>query len=276
MLLQDEIERSFGDGPAHRPVEDRLTAGKRVVRRRRATTAAAALAVVAVVGASYSVAEGVDGDGAGAVASQREAGEDPNDEMFADGQLATYDAGEIVIRPGVQVVRTVENPMGLTPPATSVGLVLEYRGETTWTLMDWQMDGKTAGSGTTSDVAGTSFSTFDLWLDDAVALWAGEPTLALVRFDADGSLSPLDGVELLEQRAEPAMPRSFAAPREETAVARVTWNGDLWFVLARRLPGYEQNAEYFPTESVVADGATSIDEFLAWARVDYANEDADR
>ncbi len=276
MLLQDEIERSFGDGPAHRPVEDRLQAGRQVVRRRRATTAAAALAVVAVLGTSYSVIAAADGDGAGTVASQRDPGGDPNDEMFMDGQLATYDAGKIVIRPGVQVVRRVENPMGLIPPATSVGLVLEYRGETTWMLLDWQMDGKTAGSGTTADEAGSNFSTFDLWLDDAVALWTGEPTLALVRFDADGSLRPLEGVELLEQRAEPAMPRSFAAPREQTAVARVTWNGDPWFVLARRLQGYEQHAEYFPTESVVADGATTIDEFLAWARVDYANSDADR
>lgn len=278
MLLQDEIERSFGDGPAHRPVDDRLQAGRRAVRRRRATTAVAALAVVAVVGASYSVVEGVGGDGAGSVASQGEAGEDPNDEMFMEGQLATYDAGEIVIRPGVQVVRKVENPLGFTPPDTSVGLVLEYRGETTWMLMDWSTDGRTAGGGATSEVAGRDFSAFDLWLDHQVRFYKSNGRgLELVAFDGSGALTASEpGVDVLEQRAEPAMPRSFAAPREETAVARVTWNGDPWFVLARRLPGYEQHAEYFPTESVVADGATTIDEFLAWARVEYANEDVDR
>jgi hypothetical protein len=45
--LKERIDSSFGDGPDHRPVADRLTAGRTAARRRRA---AASLAVVVTAG----------------------------------------------------------------------------------------------------------------------------------------------------------------------------------------------------------------------------------
>ena len=37
--LKHAIDESFGGGPDHRPMEDRLRAGRRAVRRRRAVVA---------------------------------------------------------------------------------------------------------------------------------------------------------------------------------------------------------------------------------------------
>jgi len=56
MDLREEIAASFGDGPAHRPIKERLVAGRRVVRHRRVAGATAAAAVLVVVGTTYAVA----------------------------------------------------------------------------------------------------------------------------------------------------------------------------------------------------------------------------
>jgi hypothetical protein len=50
MNLTEELDRSFGTGPEHRPVEARLSAGRRLVRRRRLATGAGAVAAALVVG----------------------------------------------------------------------------------------------------------------------------------------------------------------------------------------------------------------------------------
>ena len=54
------IDESFGGGPSHRPIDERLRAGRRAVRRRRATlTGIAALATAGIVGAASAVTGGV-------------------------------------------------------------------------------------------------------------------------------------------------------------------------------------------------------------------------
>ncbi len=62
--LHDLIDGSFGDGPEHRPVDDRVTAGRRAVARRRMATAAGTAAVLAIVGAGAWLTGG-DADRAG-------------------------------------------------------------------------------------------------------------------------------------------------------------------------------------------------------------------
>lgn len=47
--LRDRIETSFGDGPPHRLVDERLGVGRRALRRRRLATTGASAAVIAVV-----------------------------------------------------------------------------------------------------------------------------------------------------------------------------------------------------------------------------------
>lgn len=52
MDLKEELVTRLGDGPGHRPVAERLAAGKRAVRRRRVAAGAVALAVAAIAGGS--------------------------------------------------------------------------------------------------------------------------------------------------------------------------------------------------------------------------------
>lgn len=52
--LHEELDRSFGTGPAHRPVEETLQSGRRALLRRRVGLAAGALAVLASIGTVYA------------------------------------------------------------------------------------------------------------------------------------------------------------------------------------------------------------------------------
>ena len=240
MSLQQEIESSFGDGPAHRPVEDRLAAGRAAVRRRRVTGAVAAGAVVAVLGATFAVAApGADRPG-GEVATDptTDAGptqapkvkQEPQDQLIGDAPAELTPDG-LVLRDGARVIRQVTNPMGHTSPQKqSLGLVVEHDGRRYWMLLE----SDPRGASSVYDDAGRTFPTFDLWLADMVALQKGEPLLALVAFDQGETLVPEDGVEILDQRPSPDMPEGFAGPDDRTAVAMVRWQGERWFVLARQ------------------------------------------
>jgi hypothetical protein len=80
--LRNAIDESFGGGPAHRPMEDRLRAGRRAVRRRRAVVSGVVAAAMAgIVGAASAVT--------GAGTAQRELHPATND---ADTITACADA----------------------------------------------------------------------------------------------------------------------------------------------------------------------------------------
>ena len=80
--LKNAIDESFGGGPDHRPMEDRLRAGRRAVRRRRAVVSGVVAAAMAgIVGAASAVT--------GAGTAQRELHPASND---ADTITACADA----------------------------------------------------------------------------------------------------------------------------------------------------------------------------------------
>jgi hypothetical protein len=273
MSITDELERAIGHGPANRPVQQTVAAGRRALRRRRAATAVAGLAVVGVLGGTWAGAGAgtwLRGGEVGVATSPSPTGDAETENEYAGEEPPAHfsDTGELVLRSGVTVVREVDNPMGYEAPKRSVGLVLDDAGTRIWALLE----DEPRGAASVYDDARQTFPTFDLWLADAVAVWKGEPTLALVRFAEGTSLVADDeGVEVIDQRANPDLPRSFAGPDEQTAVAEVTWHGDTWFVLARRLPGYD--AEYFPTAASIVGDPGTIDEFLVVARERYDNGD---
>lgn len=62
----EHLDLSFGDGPAHRPLDDRITAGRRALLRQRLFSGVAAAAVLAVVGTTYAVSNG-GGETAGGI-----------------------------------------------------------------------------------------------------------------------------------------------------------------------------------------------------------------
>jgi len=260
MNLTEELDRSFGSGPAHRPIEDRLAAGRRVVRRRRVATVTAAFAVVAAIGAvGVAVATGSDPSSKGNVATQPSG--EPEEPEFMPGEEVRLDRdGTLLTREGVQVVREVENPQGLAPPDHSLGVVYTFKGDTYWALV--------TNSGSSTEVAHLSFPTFEYWLADQVALQKGDATLALVEFGDGESLEPRAGVEIISQTGDLSMmPSNFAGPNDRTAVAEVTYQGERWYVLARQIDG--TTPEYFPTAASVS--LPTLEQFLPYAADQYAN-----
>lgn len=255
MNLTEELDRSFDDGPAHRPIEDRLQAGHRLVRRRRLAASAAALATVAVLGtAGIGLATSDDGPSRGADFAE------PGENQLHRGELLLDADGTLRTGPGVEVVRQVENPRGYAPPRHSLGVVYRFDGAEYWGLVE------TDGSAT--EIARQSFPTFEMWLDDQVKMQDGQETLALVRFGEGETLLPRDGVEILRQTGDLSMmPASFAGPGDRTAVAEVRYDGERWYVLARQLP--DSDPEYFASAASVT--APTLDQFLTYAADSYAS-----
>lgn len=82
------------------------------------------------------------------------------------------DDGQLKLRDGVTLVRRVDNPMELTAPKQSVGLVLDEGGTRLWMLLQ----DTPAGGSSASVKAGKTFPTFDLWLADVLVASKSQPT----------------------------------------------------------------------------------------------------
>jgi hypothetical protein len=65
--LRDRIESSFGDGPPHPPIDVRLEAGRRALRRRRFASSGAIAAVVAALAFTPYAVSRMDDDAAGTI-----------------------------------------------------------------------------------------------------------------------------------------------------------------------------------------------------------------
>ena len=261
MNLTDELEKSFVDEPPHRPVEQRITAGRRLVRRRRAVTGAAALAVVAVLGAGYA-----------AIGDDDQQATDPpiadqTDDLLTEMQLEDREqldewkvfvdqGGQLLTAEGVEVLLKDRNPDGYGPPGTTWGVVFMYAGTTRWALID--------PSGGAYEDAFQSFPSFEYWLADQIALQQGDPTLALVEFGQGEQLLPRAGVEILQQTGDVDLGPNFAGPNDRTAVAEVTYSGERWYVLARDVDG---DIQYFPTAASVSK--PTLEKFLPFAKQSY-------
>jgi hypothetical protein len=275
MTLQEQIERSFGDGPEPPPLELTLTAGHRALRRRRVARAVAVAVVVGAVGTGAALVttpratSGPDPDVPVASDGPLEGrvGEHP----FSDGRFAAWaEDGPVQLREGTRVVRRVEDPVGLAPDGDSVGLVLEREGERQWLLLTWDPDDDGAVH-TTPERAG---ATFDAWLGDLVAevqrqtrrneRHAAELEAAdhLVAFGEGETLVVVDpGAEILDQEPTP-VGNHLPPEAERSAVAMLRWHDETWFVLAIDYPGNEPSM--YPTPARWADEADTIEEYLAW------------
>lgn len=276
--IESRIDSSFGDGPAAPSLDLLLAEGHRALRRRRMVTGVAGLAVAIVVGGS---ALAVNGNGNEPDARSPYVTEpttqtpDPDpwqvvpasNPAIEGTELVGWDNdGGLLVRQGVQVLEYVDNPLEKSAPDRSAGLAVRVDGAEKWLITDYEVDaGGGRSSGTSSEEARLSFPTFALWLDDQMAMRHGEPTLALVRFGDDGLLEPLAGVTLIRQLADPDIGPAFADEGEETAVAEVRWEGERWYVLARK--SGNGGPEYFPTAASVS--ARTLEEFIPYAHDAY-------
>lgn len=260
-----------------------VVAGRRARTRHRAVVGTAALGVVLLVGGGLALgAAGGDRASTGPTvatdppASARRASTSPSPDpgqaaaepgLLPGERVALTLDGRLLVRPGVEVLQRVRDPLGSTPPAHSLGLAVRDGDTTYWYLLD--SDGRT-GTGSSSDEARRALPTLRDWLHDQAAVRSGQPALALVRFTADGRLAPRDGVRLVQQRTGVRLGNDFAGPDDPTAVAEVHWRGATWFVAARRLPG--SDPEYLPTAGSIA--GPTLDDFLVYARARYSESGA--
>ena len=191
---------------------------------------------------------------------------DPVEEKFPYAGLVNYSTKGLVVRDGAEVVRRVDDPLGKEPQGSSVALVVEHAGRTTWMLLEASRNGS---GGTTEAEAESGWPTFDLWLADNVALQNGAQRLTLVTFAEDGTLVPgEDGVQILDQQADPDLDAYTDKTTTASGVAMLRWRGEVWFVLAVRFP---QEDAITTVAASKADGATDIASFIDVAR-DRADE----
>lgn len=275
MDISEQIEASFGDGPAHRTLEDRLSAGRRARRRRKSAEGMAAVAGVAVLGlAAYTIAPGGTPDSAKDPGFSGQPSATPTDaslrkrlDALEESKWAAYDAdGNVVLGEGVTEWQRVPNPLNWPLPKKSVGLEVERNGERVWMLLEYEIQDGDGVSGSVSDPAQKSFETLEQWLADQVALQNGGEHLQFVEFGAGEVLKPLPGVTIVRQRPSPDVGDDFAGQSDRSAVAEVRVDGETWFVLARQIGGGTH--EYFPTAKMA--GRQTLVEFLDYARGQYA------
>jgi hypothetical protein len=267
MLLREEIEKSFGTGPEHRPVEQRIAAGRRALWRRRVGAGLAAVGVVAVLGTTYAVVSpDSHGNGAGQVAvdptptpSQTSAAA-----PWEDDTPLRYADGELQIHPGVIVHEHLENPYGLEPPNRSDALDLTYEGSRSWTIIELR-NGETSYS---ESEPSNGWASFADWVADQVgAAASGWPRT--LRLADDGRVVASRGSEILQRTDDPRLGPSFAPPGTPTgaALVRAAEDGVGYFVVWRVLDG-ELDVITTPPRDVVG---ASWPELLAYARSQYAS-----
>ncbi|GAA4374441.1 hypothetical protein [Nocardioides caricicola] len=201
-----------------------------------------------------------------------------DDDLSKDWPVTLANDGHVHVHPSVKVVRTLANPFDRTSPSTSVAVEYLLDGELTWFAAYTDEGGGAATGAPASDD-----TTFQAWVDEQATLqgdghepgdtptaggeWPGRVDLDLVSFVGTTEvLEASPSVTILEQRAHPNLPDSFATDADRSAVAEVRYDGERWYVLARKTPG--SAAQYIAVPA--QDGGASLDVFLAIARDRYA------
>ncbi|GAA4816713.1 hypothetical protein ACFQ0K_08225 [Nocardioides caeni] len=291
--LSAAIEAGFaghGEPPAPLPGAY-VAAGRRHLRRRRLATGGGALGVAAVIATIALLGSGGTPQGAPdrtPVVDSPSAEEDstaaakPVDdpatrvrEWLSPGQVLGYDGeGRLVVRPGWEVVRRVDNPLERTAPAGSLGAVVTNGEKTFWYLLDFDAD----SNGASWDPVGKAYARLEDWLTSQVDLARSseseqgdddsqEGQAVWVEFEpGTDRLIGVNGARIVDQRLDPAIP-GFAEPGERTAAAEVVRDGRTWFVLVRPGPVFSDNVLVDP--AVLAEPTMAA--LLDHARRQYAS-----
>lgn len=262
--IREELDRSFGAGPAHASLESQLAAGHRALRRRRAgLAAAAAAAVVAVGGASYAVAAAGGASDTGGGQHQHIA-EEPSAQPWQRGELLRYTDGELELRPGTRVHEHLENPLGYRAPDLSDAVDITVHGQRQWVIAELR-DGKL---GYSASAPSEGWADFEAWVSDEVGA-TGDAWPETVRLDADGQVVAAPGAEIVQRTDDPRLGSSFAPADAVTGAAVVEVGGEppSYFVVWRVIDG---ELDVIPTPPRDVVGAT-FDELLTSARARYAS-----
>jgi hypothetical protein len=229
------IDRSFDDGPGHRPVEQRLIEGRRALRLRRVVIGAAAVVLtVAAGGVAVAVAPS-EPHAVTPVVDNPQRDEQPS---VRAREAVVWKDDSWWIAPEWTVEKRIKNPMGYDEPRHPVALELVNPPDHRLVLAVYDGHGGT----TVSSVPSTAGS-LETWLSGAVANQRsldGEPQPDPVAFGQGETLVPADGVTILDQLPHPDLPANFAGPDDRTAAALIKENGKATFVLVRETGGQVQ------------------------------------
>lgn len=229
--LSDELDRSFGAGPEHRPLEATLDAGHRALRRRRRlrwSSAVAAVAVLAAVGAWQAVPRSDPPQVAAPDDRTEDANRtwrdlDPIPQFDDTEEQVFYDSDEVlVVRDGATVLSRTDDPWIVEGIDRSVALIIRDGSRTYWSFA-WQAANDWAHSVSvrSEDVHGASF---EQWLDSEIALNAppgAQPDH--LTLTPDGTLRAASGARIIDQTED--LPARLA-PEGYTAVAALVSIGD--------------------------------------------------
>lgn len=276
--LHAEIDRAFGEGPAPRPVEDRINAGHKALARRRVASGFAALAVVAALGgAAWAVGPGDDPAAGGTLIAtdptptveppSPSPTESAATEPWQPSTPVRYVDGELQVRPGVVVHERIENPYDYAPPETSVALDLTFKERRMWVIAEH----RASSDGLSLSEPSNGWASFaDYVADQAEAAGPGDDGWPdTVRLTARGKVVATPGSEILQRTDDPRLGESFAPAGTPTGAALVRAAADdfAYFVVWRLIDG-ELDVLTTPPNDVV--GAT-FEEMLSYARSQYAS-----
>lgn len=259
--IRHELDRSFGEGPAHPPVEVPLAAGRRALRRRRALVGAAAAGVMVVAGASYAVA----GSGSAPDADRPIVAVEPSatPEPWQRAEIVRYTGDELEVRPGVTVHEHLPNPFDHAAPDLSDALDVTWRGQRIWVLTE-RLEGRTSVAETGES---PGWASFEAWVSDQVAQ-TGSGWDETMRLTDDGEVVAVPGATVLQRTDDPQLGETFAPPGATTGAAIVDLGGGpTYFVVWRVIDG---ELDVIPTPPGDVVGAT-FEELLTYARGQYAS-----
>ena len=270
--LQDELDRSFGDGPAQPSVGTHVEAGRRALRRRRSATVALGAVLVLGVGWAVTGPGGSGPDTGEQIATDPSSAEAPPtvpplpDSAWEDGVAVRYRDGEVELRPGTVVHQRIDNPYGYAPPRDSVAFDLTFEGQRSWNLLELSRH-RESYSGT---VPNNGWASFADWVADQTDLTTGgdDGWPDTLRLTDQGELVATPGAEILQRTDDPQLGATFAAPGEPTGAAVVrAEDGQSYFVVWRVVEG---TLDVITTPPGDVPGAT-FEELLTYARGKYAS-----
>jgi hypothetical protein len=278
--LQEELDRSFGDGPPLPPADSHLAAGRRALVRRRLASGAASLAAAAVLATGwYAVSAGASTESdrlagdptpsatAKAPTATKGPATDPTDAPWPRGELIRYVDGELEVRPGVVVHEHIRNPYGFQPPALSDALDVTWHGKRQWLMIDKRPMPR--GISMSSSTPSNGWASFADYVADQVDVHGGSGWPDTFKLDDRGEVVPVAGIRVYNRTDDPNLGPRFAPPGALTGAAVVSVAGEegsyfvVWRVIGGRL-----DVITTPPDDIV--GAT-FTELLAGARARYAS-----
>lgn len=200
MDLKEFLDEAATSGPAHRPISDRVTAGRRAVRTRRARTAVALAALVAVAGTAWIALPDES-------PTQLAAADGPTAPPIwpsADSWAAINEDGEVTLRPGIEVRERFDDVVDGLP---SVALDL-IRGDEHQFVLLWITDNGVVnervepGVGALNEFVVDSQRVVDGELPMAVGTGGDYASLPLVAY-RNGELWLVQGAEIIAAVEEP-------------------------------------------------------------------------